>query len=93
VLSDLGNGSGEPTMRGWAISKAIIEHSIIPFYSTQDSSLHTLTLIELGQVKVDLTTFDLKLRENLSSTLFCYTYSCRKVLQFFFLTHNIKNDV
>ncbi len=41
-----------------------------------------LTLIGLGEVKVDLADFDLKLQENLLS-IFLYTYSCKNVFRIF----------
>ncbi len=47
-----------------------------------------LTLIGPGEAKVDLADSDLKLKENLLSTLFIKnTYSCRNLLQVFFLLH------
>ncbi len=57
-----------------------------------------LTLIGLGEIKVDLADFDLKLQENLLSILFYFfffTYSCRNVFRIFFWTSDItsKNDV
>jgi hypothetical protein len=43
-----------------------------------------LTLIEPGEVKVDLADFDLKLQENFISTShFFLTYSCRNVFRIF----------
>jgi hypothetical protein len=54
-----------------------------------------LTLIGPGEVKVDLANFDLKLQENLLSTLYFFTYSCKNVfhifLNFFFYMTS-KND-
>ncbi len=53
---------------------------------------YLLTLIEPGEVKVDLTEFDLKLQENFKSTWhFFLTYSCRNVFQIFLnFWHDLK---
>ncbi len=51
-----------------------------------------LTLIEPGEVKVDLANFDLKLQENFISTShFFFTYSCRNVFRIFLnFWHDLK---
>jgi hypothetical protein len=54
-----------------------------------------LTLIGVGEVKVDLADFDLKLQENLLSTLYFFLPVPAKTSSRSFLTHDMtsKNDI
>jgi hypothetical protein len=55
-------------------------------WSINQSSHYPLTLIRPGEFKDDLANFDLKLQENLLSTLFSKnTYFCSNVWQIFFV--------
>jgi hypothetical protein len=55
--------------------------------------ISSFSLIVPGKIQVDLANFDVKLRENLLSTFFKITYSCRNVFQIlFYFMGNVKKN-